>query len=140
MRYRTSTWWLLGLSVISACCGGPAAGDDAPAATSLLTLDRLFGAREFETESTPAVRWSKKSSTYFTLEDATAGTGRNLIRTDPVTGTAELIVAASTFTPRKAKEPLHVEEFDFSDDESRLLIYTNSKRVWRSNTRGDYWI
>src|SRR5262249_19285169 len=24
--------------------------------------------------------------------------------------------------------------------EALLLIYTNSKRVWRKNTRGDYWV
>ena len=25
-------------------------------------------------------------------------------------------------------------------DEQKLLIFTNSARVWRSNTRGDYWV
>ena len=24
--------------------------------------------------------------------------------------------------------------------ESRLLVFTNSKRVWRTNSRGDYWV
>src|SRR5262249_26327414 len=27
-----------------------------------------------------------------------------------------------------------------SEDHGKLLLYTNSKRVWRQNTRGDYWI
>ena len=30
--------------------------------------------------------------------------------------------------------------YEFSADESRVLIYTNSQRVWRRNTRGDYWV
>ena len=36
--------------------------------------------------------------------------------------------------------PLSVEDYAFSSDRSRLLIFTNSKRVWRTNTRGDYWV
>lgn len=36
--------------------------------------------------------------------------------------------------------PLNVESFQFSEDESKLLIFTNSRRVWRRNTRGDYWV
>ena len=28
----------------------------------------------------------------------------------------------------------------WSEDFSLLLIYTNSKRVWRRNTLGDYWL
>ena len=27
-----------------------------------------------------------------------------------------------------------------SRDEQKVLIFTNSERVWRSNTRGDYWV
>jgi len=35
---------------------------------------------------------------------------------------------------------LEVEEFMLSDDESRMLIFTNSSRVWRTNTKGDFWV
>ena len=44
-----------------------------------------------------------------------------------------------SFPPAKTK-PLAIEGYEFSDDGSRLLIYTNSKRVWRVNSRGDYWV
>jgi dipeptidyl-peptidase-4 len=33
-----------------------------------------------------------------------------------------------------------VRSFSFSVDGTQLLIYTNSKRVWRYDTRGDYWV
>ena len=39
-----------------------------------------------------------------------------------------------------ATGPLAVESYEFSVDESRVLIFTNSRRVWRRNTRGDYWL
>ncbi len=36
--------------------------------------------------------------------------------------------------------PLDLDDYAFSADRSRLLIFTNSQRVWRTNTRGDYWV
>src|SRR6185312_9660815 len=36
--------------------------------------------------------------------------------------------------------PLTVASFTLSDDGQKALIFTNTKRVWRYNTRGDYWV
>ena len=44
---------------------GTTRAEDPP--ESVLTVGRLFGAKEFDTESLPARRWSKRSATYFTL-------------------------------------------------------------------------
>tara|TARA_R110000850_G_scaffold94576_14_gene199329 strand:- start:471 stop:701 length:231 start_codon:yes stop_codon:yes gene_type:complete len=32
------------------------------------------------------------------------------------------------------------ETLTLSDDGSKVLIFTNSSRIWRSNTKGDYWV
>src|SRR5690606_24191503 len=36
--------------------------------------------------------------------------------------------------------PLAIENYIWSADRNRVLIFTNSERVWRTNTRGDYWV
>lgn len=138
-RDRKQKPWAL--VIILAClvaCGTLRADD--PSGESLLTVGRLFGTKEFDSETLPARRWSKRTSTYFTLEKPSAGTGRELVRTDPATGKNEVVVPATGFVPSGAKEPFAVEAYEFSADESRVLIYTNSQRVWRRNTRGDYWV
>jgi dipeptidyl-peptidase 4 len=33
-----------------------------------------------------------------------------------------------------------VQNLVWSTDEKKILIYTDSKKVWRANTRGDYWL
>ena len=33
-----------------------------------------------------------------------------------------------------------MEDYDWSPDGKRLLLFTNSEKVWRENTRGDYWL
>jgi dipeptidyl-peptidase-4 len=56
------------------------------------------------------------------------------------TGVQETILTPGLLTPKDASDPLYVEKFSFSKDESKMLLFTNSARVWRANTRGDYWV
>ena len=53
---------------------------------------------------------------------------------------SSVVVTAQQLTPADSSKPLKVRNFFFSDDGKKLLIYTNSKKVWRYDTRGDYWI
>ncbi|WP_345953879.1 DPP IV N-terminal domain-containing protein [Mucilaginibacter sp. PAMB04168] len=50
-----------------------------------------------------------------------------------------IIVSKAALTP--AGQPaIQVRRFYFSDDRQKVLINTNTRRVWRQDTRGDYWI
>ncbi|MGX5819109.1 S9 family peptidase [Chitinophaga lutea] len=49
-------------------------------------------------------------------------------------------VTAKQLTPAGAAAPLIAYSFRFSADEQQLLIFTNTRKVWRYNTRGDYWV
>src|SRR3954454_1992235 len=51
-----------------------------------------------------------------------------------------IIIGNPQLTPAGAQQPLQVENFFFSNDGSKMLIFTNSKKVWRYHTRGDYWV
>ena len=42
--------------------------------------------------------------------------------------------------PSGFSKPLKIERFWLSDDENQLLIFTDSVKVWRQHTQGDYWI
>jgi dipeptidyl-peptidase-4 len=33
-----------------------------------------------------------------------------------------------------------IKDFDFSEDGTKVLVFTNSKKVWREETRGDYYV
>ncbi|MCP9768112.1 S9 family peptidase [Lacihabitans sp. LS3-19] len=51
-----------------------------------------------------------------------------------------VFIDKKTLTPTGSDTPLVPKSFSFSADQNKILIYTNSKRVWRQETRGDYWI
>lgn len=145
------------LLFLSACAAASLNAELAKPDASLLTLDRIFTDNEFKEKTVEAVRWSKLAPVYFTLEepaepktktkddgekkDGGAKTkGRDLVRHDIATGGRTVLVGAGTLQPAGEDKPLKIEGCEFSADESKLLLFTHGKKVWRSNTRGDYWV
>jgi dipeptidyl-peptidase 4 len=108
--------------------------------SSLLTLGRVYGSGEFATQPFGPSRWLGEGSSYTTLEAAEGGQGQDLVRYDVESGRREVLVTARELTPRGADGPLDIEDYAWSPDLRRLLVFTNTKPVWRLNTRGDYWV
>ena len=103
-----------------------------------LTVDSIF---TYSSKSLGPVRWTADGSGYLALEPSANKKGSlDIVRYDALSGERSIKVPAEKLAPTAASEPLGIEEFDFSQDEQKLLIFTNSERVWRSNTRGDYWV
>ncbi len=106
---------------------------------SLLTIDRIFNSREFSGEFTGRSVWM--GDNYTTLEKSTdIKGGMDIVRYDPASGNKEILVEAKNLIPAGEKEPLKIADYDWSSDGKKLLIYTNTARVWRRNTKGDYWV
>jgi dipeptidyl-peptidase 4 len=51
-----------------------------------------------------------------------------------------IILAPDQLTPPGEKKMLEIQSFSFSSDYKKLLIFANAKKVWRYETRGDYWV
>jgi dipeptidyl-peptidase 4 len=111
-----------------------------PTDRSLLTLERIFDSRDFSGQTLSA-RWAKDGSGYLILESSRAAPGgRDIVLHDAQSGEARVLVSAARLVPSGESAPLAIDDYAFSDDQTLVLIYTNSKRVWRANSRGDYWI
>ncbi|KAL7495956.1 hypothetical protein ACHAWT_004277 [Skeletonema menzelii] len=65
---------------------------------------------------------------------------RDLVWHDVATNTTETYVSSDLLIPPGHDTPLPVDDYALSPDKSRLLIFTNSQKVWRKKTRGDYWV
>src|SRR5216683_960693 len=102
---------------------------------------KAFLQHEFQPKSFGPARWFSGGDAYATLEPSSSFSGASeLARYDTATGKREVLIAASDLIPTGSKDPIHIENYDWSGDMSRVLIYTNSRKVWRANTRGDYWV
>jgi dipeptidyl-peptidase-4 len=120
-----------------------------------LNLGRIFTSEEFEVEDFGPARWLEDGSGYTTLEDSNApkerkpascGEGpedempKDIVRYEPETGVREIIVPSTRLIPEGESQPLKIEDYFWSRGRKKLLVFTNTQRVWRKNTRGDYWV
>jgi len=111
-----------------------------PATSSRLTVQRIFGSREFAARGAGQLRWLD-DSTYVALQaNPQQNDAAELVRFNARTGAREVLVPSTSLTPNGASAPLDVEDYFWSPDHKRLLIFAASERVWRENTRGDYWV
>jgi dipeptidyl-peptidase-4 len=136
VRHRRDLVLLFGFALTAA----PAAASAQQADSSLLTLDRIYGSKEFAPQPFGPARWLGDGSAYTTLEPTAEGPGQDLVRYDVASGRREVMVAARELTPHDSAGPLGVESYSWSPDGRMLLVFTNTKPVWRLNTRGDYWV
>ncbi|WP_031427883.1 S9 family peptidase [Flavimarina sp. Hel_I_48] len=111
---------------------------DAQQATdSLLTLDRIYNSAEFRGESQAPIFWIENGDAFVTIEQNSAGNDE-LIQYQSKNYKKSAFLSAEKLNVDG--ENLSIEAFTLSPDGSKVLIFTNSSRVWRSNTKGDYWV
>ncbi|UCD24962.1 MAG: DPP IV N-terminal domain-containing protein, partial [Gemmatimonadota bacterium] len=107
------------------------------AQTQVLTVDAIFGTGEFDSDLT-AVTWSSEPEYFSTVEQN--GNTTDLYRVYASTGERELLVSGADLLPPGQVEPISIESYQFSRDRSKVLIFTNSVRVWRQNTKGEFYV
>src|SRR5260370_30563443 len=112
--------------------------DQREAAAKLLA--RTMTNPEFQVKSFRGGAWLGSGDSYLALEPSSTGSGSDIVRYQTATGAREILVAANRLIPAGEKTPLAVESYRMSPDGHQTLIFTNSKTVWRQNTRGDYWV
>lgn len=104
-------------------------------------LQRMFSPGEFTTKGFGPARWMENGAAYTTVEPAPGQKeALEIVRYATASGERSVLVSAAELTPLGAKAPLVIEDYTWSADGHRLLIFTNTKPVWRDNTRGDYWV
>lgn len=80
------------------------------------------------------VNWTNDGDSYYKLE-------KNQLLTYTLPNhDAKTVITKEQLTPAGTTEPLNVAHFSFSSDQQKVLLFTNTKKVWRLNTKGDYWV
>jgi len=109
--------------------------------TSKLTIDRIFESDEFQSDHFRQPRWIEDGKAYTSLEiSETKPEFRDIVRYETKSGEHSVLIAAAQLVPDGADEPLEISNYKWSANKEMLLIFTNTHRVWRYNTKGDYWI
>lgn len=131
---------LLAAAVHAPSLVAPASVQAQQADPSLLTVERIYASRDFASDFFGPTAWLADGSGYTTVELSRTVRGLDIVKYEPASGRREVLVPASRLIPAGEREPLIPEEYAWSADGSRLLVFTNTVRVWRTNTKGDYWV
>ncbi len=113
---------------------------DCFAQTKKLTLEDIYTKGVYRAKGIGQVRWMKDNKGYSTLENNAEEKGTDIVVYDAESGARKVLVNAKHLVPAGTNKPLSIANYIWSDDNSRLLIFTNTRKVWRQNSRGDYWV
>ncbi|MEI6949023.1 S9 family peptidase [Paraflavisolibacter sp. H34] len=93
-----------------------------------------FFLQPLSAQSLRGVKWAADGSGYFALE------GNAIVRYQLPSFQRSVVVDSLGLVPPGGGRALSVRNFYFTADGSRALLYTHTQKVWRQDTRGDYWL
>ncbi len=139
--------------IVASTLGGQAQTPAAPPASLDDTLRQIFEKHAYRLRTFGPARWLDGGRSYTTLEgpagasEAAAGPEekrrspvRDIVAYDTATGRRQVLVPSGKLVPPGTSAPMGIDDYQWSKDRARLLVFTNTKKVWRRNTRGDYWV
>lgn len=86
-------------------------------------------------------KWADGGKSYTLFEPSAEDKSRNdLVAYETATGKRTIVLPAKVFIPAGATVPLSIDDYAWSSDNKLLLLFTNTQKVWRLHTRGDYWL
>ena len=104
-------------------------------------LKRIFEDEAYESKSFGPSRWLDVGASYTTIEPSESIEGaQDIVQYETESGARKVLVSASQRIPPGASAPLEIDDYQWSVDRQKLLLFTKTVRVWRQNTRGDYWV
>ncbi|MGJ7033244.1 DPP IV N-terminal domain-containing protein [Niabella hirudinis] len=81
------------------------------------------------------LQWSADGNSFYSFSD------QGISSINPVhPEDNKVFMTKQELTPTGSNEALNVQSFTLSPEGSRILLFANTQRVWRENTRGDYWV
>ena len=104
-----------------------------------LVLDQVVQGGIIRTTGMGSISWLKDGERYTSIESNKEG-ATEIVAYTARDNTRQVLVPDSLLINPQTGRSLQVRSISWSADNKQLLIYTNTRRVWRYDTRGDYWV
>src|SRR5690349_19475053 len=82
----------------------------------------------------PASRWTNDGNAYYQIEKG------EVFKITLPSQQKDSFLTKAQLTPKDSSKQILPRSIQVSPDNSKVLVYTNTKKVWRYQTRGDYWL
>ena len=81
-----------------------------------------------------SINWTADGTGYYSFKEG------SILRNDPKTASQTVVITKEQLTVPGSSAALKIQSFDYSPDRNKILVFANTAKVWRYNTRGDYWV
>ena len=125
---------LIAIATISLLSGGISMAQKA------LNLEDIVAGNVIQTKGVGSMTWLKDGERYSRLENNKQTGGTDIVAYQAKDNSREVIIPSSLLTDKSTGKPIPVRSISWSADNEKVLIYNNTQRVWRYDTRGDYWV
>lgn len=105
-----------------------------------LNLEDVVAGKIIQTKGMGAMSWLKDGEHYSRVEANVEQGGTDIVSYRAKDNAREVLIPASLFVDKATGKPVPVRSISWSADNRKVLVYTNTQRVWRYDTRGDYWV
>lgn len=105
-----------------------------------LNLEDIVAGKVIHTKGIGAMTWLKDGERYSRLEKNQQTGGTEVVAYRAKDNAREVIIPSTLLTHPTTGQPLEVRSITWSADNRKVLIYNHTRRVWRYDTQGDYWL
>ncbi len=113
--------------------------DKGPVKGNKMLLEDVVNGSLVHTKGAGSIEWLKDGERYSRLESNPEG-GQDLVAYRAKDNKREVIIPASMFIDKATGDYIPIRSIYWNADNDKVLIYNNTRRVWRYDTRGDYWV
>ncbi|RZF78548.1 S9 family peptidase [Pseudoalteromonas sp. CO109Y] len=125
------------------------------ATANSLSLEQIYKEKDFKAERSTYFTWLDDGTGYTVLEERESDKnnqddkakddehgvkGNDIVFYNADVTGRKVLVSYEKLIPKGDKEPLTVESYQWSKDGKWLMVFTNGEQVWRSRSRGDFWL
>ena len=105
-----------------------------------LSLRTIHASNDLSPSSFRGGRWADEGPVVTYIESADDSDATHLMRFNLETDERTRIIDGTTLEAADVDRLIQIEGYEYSRDGSKVLLYTDSKRVWRQNTKGFYYV
>ena len=105
-----------------------------------LSLRTIHASNDLSPNAFRGGRWADEGPVVTYIDSAPDSEATHLMRFNLETDERTQIIDGSTLMADDVDRLIQIEGYEYSRDGSKVLLYTDSKRVWRRNTKGFYYV
>ena len=105
-----------------------------------LSLEDIHDSLVFSGETFQRGRWASTGPVIRFIHPSENGASADLMSFNLETKAQEQLIDGTQLYAPDVQRVLEIEDYQYSENGQRVLLYTDSERVWRQNTKGYYYV